>query len=98
MCDVKTFDYNLEKPVVPDITNPHPVHPEPPVMRVLNLKQKVALMVMDAAPMGMNAAAAPAPKRDANWVKKMMNKDDKEFEEVETKPNDFLDNLVKNID
>lgn len=85
MCDVKTFDYTAKKPVVPDPTDPKPVRPVP-IIRRLNLKQKVALMVWDAAPMGRAAVAAAVPQpRNPEWVKQMMDKNDKDFE-AETKP------------
>lgn len=78
MCEVKTFDYSKPKAIVPDPTNPKPAKPEPAV-RVFDLKQKVALMVWDAAPEG-NAAVIPAPKRNANWVAKMMDQNNQDFE------------------
>lgn len=74
-CDVKTFDYDVKKPIVPDPTDPKPVRPEPD-NHIFDLKQKVALMVMDAAPMGRAAALAPAPKRNAKWVAKMMGQEE----------------------
>lgn len=86
MCNVRTFDYNKEKQIVPDVTDPNPVKSPPPPMKVMDIKQKVHLMVWDAAPQGFAAALAPAPKRDAEWVKKMM-------EIVVVKPVDFENNI-----